>query len=498
MTTIASSTGSSGGTLSSAGIGSGLDVNAIVTSLMNVNKLPLNNLQSAATEMQTKLSAFGQMQSLVSSFHDAALPLSSASTYAVTSTSSSDPTSVTAASTSGATPGSYSVSVTKLAATQSTVSASGVGEFAAATDVVGAGTLTIDLGAWNAGQTAFTPKTGATSVVLTVSATATLQDISNQINAANAGVSATVVTDATGSRLALQSTATGATNGFRVQVADATPTNTATQGLSRLAFDPQTPNPNGGVAMSSTQSASDSAATINGIAITTSSNTLTNVVGGMTFTLGKLTTSPVTVTVSSNTAAIQTSLTSFVSAYNALAAFLSQATAYDPVAHKGALLQGDATATGLQNQLRSVIGQLGSNSPSFRALSDIGLEFQKDGTLKLNQVKVTAAMSNLPELTKAMTTLDLTTPSNNGFAKKITDWSNTLLAFNGTLPGKTSSIQSQIAANQKDQTALNARLAAVEAGIRAQYTALDKTMSGANALSAYVSQQITTWNKNTA
>jgi flagellar hook-associated protein 2 len=145
-----------------------------------------------------------------------------------------------------------------------------------------------------------------------------------------------------------------------------------------------------------------------------------------------------------------------------------------------------------------MVGQPGSASSAFSTLSSIGIEFQKDGTLKLNDTKVAAALKNLPELTKAMSNVDSTTPDKNGFAKKIADWTGGLLASNGTLPGKSKSIQKQIAANQKDQERLNTKLAAVEARLRAQYTTLDTAMSKANALQQYVSQQITTWNKNTA
>lgn len=501
MTTITSATGS-GGSISSSGIGSGLDVNAIITSLMNVEKLGLSKLQATATTMQTKLSAFGQMQSLVSAFHDASVPLFNKNSFAVTSASSTDSSSVSASSSTSAIPGSYSVSVTSLSSTQNVVTASGVGQFSAASDVVGTGTITISLGSWNTNPDGtlpasplFTPKAGGTDIVIPVGASAnTLQDVANAINQAGAGVSATVVTDATGSRLALQSTSSGAANGFRVTVADDVPANTATQGLNRLVFDPE----NVGNAMSLSQAASDTHATINGIDVTTSSNTLADVVGGMTFVLGKVTTSPVTVNVTSNTDAVKNMLISFVSAYNGLTSFLSDATKYDPVAKQGALLQGDATTTGLQNRLRAMIGQSGTASSVFSTISAIGIEFQKDGRLSINDTRLAAALKNLPELTKAMSNVDLATPANNGFAKKISDWTRDLLASNGTLPGKTTSIQSQIAANQKDQDRFNAKLTAIEARLRAQYTNLDTVMSRANALSQYVSQQVTTWNKNTA
>ena len=481
------------GTISSAGIGSGLDVNGIIDSLIKVEQVPLTKLQTVGSTMQTKLSAFGQMQSLVSSFRDAAAQLQNPTTYAVTSAASSDTTAVGASSGTKALPGTYSVSVTSLSATQNTVSASG--QFTAGTDVVGTGSITISLGTWSTGQTAFTAKPGATDVVIPIGASEnTLAGIRDKINAANAGVSATIVTDATGSRLALQSSAPGAVNGFRVSVTDDDTNNLDAQGLSRLAFDP----PNATAGQSITQSATNTLASINGIAVETASSTLADVVDGMTFNLSKVTTSPVTVSVTRNTDSVKTQITNFVASYNALSSFLSSATQYDASTKKAALLQGDATTTGLQNQLRSMISQSGKASTAFGSLSDLGLEFQKDGRLKINDTKLSAGLAKLPELTKAMSNVDLADPSNNGFAKKLTSWADGLLSTDGTLPGKTKSIQSQINANTKDQAKMSDRISGIEARIRAQYTALDTTMANANALSKYVTQQITTWNKSTA
>ena len=481
------------GSISSAGIGSGLDVSSIVSSLMAVETQPLTKLQTVASTMQTKLSAFGQMQSFVSSFRDAAAQLQTASNYAVTTATSSDTTSVGASSTTKAIPGSYAVSVTSLASTQSTVSASG--QFSAGTDAVGTGSITISLGTWSTGQTSFTAKSGSTDVVIPIGASEnTLAGIRDKINAANAGVSATLVTDATGTRLALQSSATGAANGFRVTVSDDDAANTDALGLSRLAFDP----PSATTGTTLTQSAANTKASINGIAVETTGSTLSDVVDGMTFNLSKVTTTPVTVSVTRNTDSVKSLMTNFVGAYNALASFLSSATSYDASTKTAALLQGDATTTGLQNQLRSMVAQAGKASGTFGTLSDIGLEFQKDGRLKVNDTKLSAALSNLPELTKAMTNVDTATPTNNGFAKSLTAWADGLLGSTGSLTGKTKSIQSQIASNQKDQDNLSTRLTAIEARIRAQYTALDTTMSNANALSKYVTQQITTWTKSTA
>lgn len=477
-------------TISSAGIGSGLDVSNIITQLMAVERQPLTKLDTAASTMKAQLSAFGQMQSLVSSLRDATAPLYASDSFALTTATTSDPTALGVGSTAKAVPGSYSVSVAQLASTQTTVSAGG--QFAAATDVVGTGTLTIRLGTWSANQGAFTPKSGSQDVTVVLGAgDDTLAKIRDKINAANAGVTATIVTDANGARLAIQSTATGADNGFRITAVDDDGNHTDAAGLSRLAFNP----PGGTAGLSITTSAQNTLATVNGISVTSAGSTLTDVIEGLTLTLNKTTSAPVTVAVNRNTDAVKTMVTSFVTAYNALNSFLGSATKYDADAKKGALLQGDRTALGLQGQLRALLSANGTASTAFPTLSSIGLEFQKDGSLKVNDTKLATALKNPVELKKALASVDTTTPANNGFAKKIAAWADTVLGTDGALPGRQKSIQARIDANAKDKERAEARLALVEQRLRAQYTALDATMSKANALSQYVTQQITTWNK---
>lgn len=322
----------------------------------------------------------------------------------------------------------------------------------------------------------------------------TLAGIRDKINAANAGVTASIVTDANGARLALQSTSTGAANGFRLTVADDDGNSADAAGLSRLAFDPA----GGAAQMTLTQSAANAQATVNGISVSSASNQLSDVVQGMSFSLNKLTTTPVSISVTRNTDTLKTMVSSVVSAYNALAQTLTQATAYNPTTKQSALLQGNSTVQGIQNQMRGLVSSSGLASSVFSTLSSIGVEYQKDGTLKVNDTKLSAAVGNLSELQKALTRNDGTGANSNGFITRLSAWTDTLLSATGTIPTQAHSIQARIDANSKDQTRLNTKLALVEQRMRAQYTALDSTMSNANALSKYVTQQITTWNKNTA
>jgi flagellar hook-associated protein 2 len=474
------------GSVSSTGVGSGLDVAAIISSLMAVERQPLLRLQSAEASMQTKLSAFGQIQSTVSALRDAAAKLHAADTFKQATTTSGDATTVTATATTNAMPGSYAVSVTALAATQSVVSPAG--QYANATAVVGTGTLTIRLGSWDAARTAFSPKGGGADVAVVIGAgDDTLEKVRDKINAANAGVTASIITDSSGARLALQSSETGAANGFRVLAADDDGASTDAAGLSRLAYDGAAT----GSQLTFARAAADAAATINGIAVSSTSNTLADVVQGITFNLLKVPApaAAVNVDVRRNTDAVKAAVTAFVGAYNALDKLLGDATKYDPVAKQGALLQGDATTVGLQSRLRMLVGQPNQASSAFGSLSAIGIQLQKDGSLKLDDAKLATAMGNFAELTKALGNVDAAMPGLNGFGKRFALWADEQLATGGTLPGKTQSIQSRIAAMQKDQERLSDRLVAVEQRLKAQYTQLDTVMSKMNALQSYVKQQ---------
>ena len=309
--------------------------------------------------------------------------------------------------------------------------------------------------------------------------------IRDKINAADAGVSATLVNDANGTRLALQSRSTGAANGFRVTVSDDDGDNGDLAGLSRLAYDPA-----GGVSqLALAQAASNTQATINGIAVSSTSNTLDGAIDGITFNVAKVTTEPVTVNVTRNTEAVKTFVASFVASYNALNGFLSSATRYDPATKQAALLQGDGTTTGIQNQLHALVSQQSSASTVLPSLSAIGVQLQKDGSLKLDDVAFGNAAAKLPELARALGNVDASVGANNGIGKRFAAWADQLLASNGSLPGKTAALQARIAANQKSQDAMSDRLAMIEKRLRAQYTTLDTTMSKANALSKYVQQQ---------
>jgi flagellar hook-associated protein 2 len=475
-------------TISSAGIGSGLDVNSILTQLMAIERQPLDALEKKETSLQATVSEYGKIKSAISTLRELATKLASTSTWSQTK-GSSNSTAVSAAS-NGAATGTYSVEVSKLASVQTI--ATGV---VPAGSTLGSGTLRIELGAWTGTPaTTFTPQSGATAIDVAVAATDTLTDIRDKINAAGAGVTALVMTDSSGSRLLIRSNATGAANAFRTTVTDGDGGNADAAGLSRLAYDPSA----AATQMTLSQTAADAAATVNGLPVTSTSNTLTNIVDGLTLTLNAETTltGPATVNIATDTEALKKTLGDFAAAYSAVVKMIATDTKYDAVAKKGGILQGDSAATGMQRQLRTLAGSASAASAVFGHLSDIGLELQGDGSMTVNATRLDSALANVAELKKMFTSSSATDPTLDGFGKRFRAIADTMIGVDGALTTRTDGLNQQIQRNQKSQDALEVRLAAIEKRYRAQYTALDTAMAQLQTQSAYMSQQIAAWAAN--
>jgi len=484
-------------TISSTGIGSGLDVNSIVTQLVALEKTPLKTLALKATNVQAQISAFGDIQSQFAALTDVASRISVASSWGARTASSSNTSAatITAAGTASAT--SLSLDVDQLAQSQSVSS----GQLTAGA-ALGAGTLTLRLGTWTGAS--FTPATGTvaapiTDVPITISATDKVVDIAAKINAANAGIVATSFNDGTSDRLLLRSKDTGVAMGFRVQSADVA--------LAGLVFDPQN-SPATGMAAAGipVQYGQDAKARINGLAVTSASNTLTDNIPGVTIKLLATTTTsyglpgevkaPLTLSVSEDVTPAVKNVSDFVTAYNTLNKSLTSLTKYVAATKTAGLFQGDSSVVGLQNILRSMLGSASLGATSQR-LSDVGLERQLDGSLIINTAKLSTAANNGTTLQQLFTNNN-NDPMTNGFALKFRDLGKGVLGAGGSVVSKAAALQGTLDRNTQEQTKVNDRAALFETRLRKQYSALDAQMAQLNALNAYVTQQVAAWNKSTA
>lgn len=455
-------------TLSSPGIGSGLDIKSIVSQLVALEKKPLDTLKLQAATVNTKISAFGQIKSLVSALSDAAASLASVTGWNAVSAKSSDSAAVSVSAIGGTQPTSFSVEVQTLAKAQATASAA-----IPSSSALGAGSLSLTVG------------TDA-PVEITVSATDTVADVASSINGAGAGVTATVLSDPSGDRLLLRSAATGVDAAFTLTVtADADGNTADASGLSRLV-----------VGSTVTTVATDAAATVNGIAVTSSSNTFANTVSGVTFNALKVTTDPVEITIAKDDSTVTSNIDAFVKAYNAVNQLLNEVTKYDPATKGAGLLQGDTTAFTLQNSLRNAIQSVTTGSAKYSRLADVGISVQRGGDLAVDSTKLSAAMANMDDLKDLFRATG--SGAANGIAVQVKSLATTLLASDGFFSTKEYSLKQSLDRNAKEQARVSDKADKLEVSLNARYSALDAKMASLNALNAYVAQQVTLWNKNTA
>ena len=466
-------------TISSPGIGSGLDVKSIVSQLVALEKQPLTNLQLQAATVQTRISVFGQIKSLVSTLSDAASRLGSLTTFNTVKATSSNTKTVSASAIGGAAAPSFSVKVDNLAKAQATAS----GALLPVGGALGAGTLRLQLGQWTIVPTSFTPQVGGGQVDIEVSATDTVSDLASKINGAGAGVTATVLNDVSGERLLLRSNTTGIAAGFELSVVndvDGDPADAA--GLSRVV--------NG----ASIQYAEDAQLKINNIPVSSSTNKFENVVSGVTLTANEVSADPVEIAVAKDKSPLTAALNDFVAAYNAVNQAINEQTKYDPGSKAAGLLQGDSTAIGLQNALRGIL-QSSTSGSVYQRFNDIGITQQLGGDLAIDSAKLDAAVNNGDEL-KNLLRIDNGNPLTNGVASKFSAFAKGLLATDGMFASKDASLKRSLDLNTKDQARLNDKVARVEAALNRRYSALDVQLNSLNALNAYVTQQVTLWNQS--
>lgn len=385
--------------LSSPGIGSNLDVNGIVTKLMSVERAPLERLGVKEASYQAQLSAYGSVRSALSGFQGATDALANPSRFLTRTASSSDTDVLTASVSSTAQTGTYRFDVSSLARAQTLVA---VGQSGTST-AIGSGASTelrfefgrvtggtLQNGVYS-GASFETSAEGLTGTVTIDASNNTLSGIKDAINAADLGVRASIVGDGSANpyRLVLESEATGAASAMRITVTG----DAALQSL--LGQDPA-----GTQNMVQTVEARDAAFTVNGLSVSSASNNLADVVEGATISL--LATGTSTVKVGRDTSAAVKAVQDFAKAYNDLNTTLNGVSASDARNGTRAPLNGDAAVRGIQARLRAVLGSSLGPDFTFRTLSQVGVTFQRDGTLSVDSARLGAALGEDPDAVRAL------------------------------------------------------------------------------------------------
>ena len=456
------------GTLTASGVGSGIDVKGLVSQLMVVEQRPLTLLAQKEAAFQARLSGLGSVQGSLSSLQSAAQALASAATAAYAATVS-DSTVLAAAADSTAVAGSYSVTVTKLAQAQKLVSpAPGQASMTAAIGMGSATTLTVTLGTLTG---VFTADPGKTPVSLVIdSSNNTLAGIRDAINAANAGVTAGIINDggATPYHLTLTSNATGATSNIKLSVGGALPDATIS---SMLAYDPAAPTPNFGVI----QAARDAALTVDGVLVTSASNSVAGAIQGVTLNLAAQPGTAVTVAITRDNSKLTSALGALVNAYNSTNKSIAEVTA------KGAVLQGDWAVLGLQHQVRAILSSAQAACGAYTTLSQLGISFQKDGSLAIDSTKLNTALSANVGSVSALAT---------AIGNAVKSAADNMIGVSGPISNERDGINRSIKDIGSSRVNIQSRLDATQARYQAQFSALDTLMSSMTQTTTFLTQQL--------
>jgi flagellar hook-associated protein 2 len=426
--------------ITSTGIGSGLNISAIVSSLTSAfGAAQTNQLTSQQTTLDSQVSAYGTFTAALDTLKLALPPLEDASQLAGFAATVADKNIASATTSSDAVAGQYLLQVNSLA-TSATLTSK---PQASAVAALGTGSLTIAV--------------GARSIAITIDSTnSSLSGIAAAINSAanNPGVTASIITTTDGSRLVLTGTATGAANVITV-----TPSG-GDGGLAALA-------------LTQTQAAQDASFSINNFPATSASNVVSSAITGVTIQLQQASAlgTPTTLTISPDTSSAQASIGKFVTAVNGVLSSIQTLTGYDPSTQTAGPLNGNATLQAFQNQLQSILGQVTNSSGGVKSLTDLGINAGTDGSYATDNTKLGNALS------ASLASIGNLLGGTNGIATKIANLVDGYTKPGGLLDTINKGLQTSLSNVSRQQSDLSAQLAAYSARLTAQYNAMDTAVA---------------------
>ena len=445
------------GSITSLGIGSGIDIESIVNQLVAVERRPIQFLEVQQTEIDIQISALGLVKDSVASFQSAVSGLNVASGFRSFSVTSSDEDVLTATAGEGSVPISSDIEVTSLAQRHKLASK----EFASGDSVVGTGQLNISV--------------GVDSFSISIDANNnTLEGIRDAINENlnNTGISASIITADDGSHLVLTSDDSGTANALTVTVTgDGDGNDTDDAGLSSLVFvEGGTEN------LQEIDVAQDATFTVDGFDVTRSSNEISDVIEGVTLALEGL--GKASLSVSEDRSVGQSAIEAVVKAYNDLIISLNS--------QRESTLQGESLLLGIETRARQILSnRLQVPGSNYSYLFDVGLTFDRDGILSLDSDKYNQAVED-----DFNSVVELFTDSENGFAQAIDSILSSYLDAGGLIDARTDGLNTSKDRIDDDIERIEDRIVLTEERLRRQYTALDTLVSQLNATSSFLTQQL--------
>ena len=447
-------------TITSLGVGSGLDLSGLLTQLQAAERQKLTPLTQQQSTQQTKISAYGRLESAMERLQESISSLNDPSTFRKqTSSVTGEGVIATAGETANA--GRYDINVTQLAKGGSVASNSVAIDQVLTTATT---SLTIDFGATYT-DGVFDPSAAPlNSYSLNIAADSTLEDVRDQINAdADAGVTASIVNDGTGYRLALSSKETGkeaSVVGF--------------SGLAQLTMDDATLRPG-----------QDAELEVNGIAITGTTNRIEEAIQGVTLDISAVSENPVSLVIERDEASLKETINEFVSTYNEVRSTIDRMTAFNGEGETSGELLGDRTVRTVEDRIRrDITDSLGNGD--LNRLAQIGIDIDERGRLQVDETKLDEAVATNPEGLMAFFAGDT---EEAGFAGRLNATLESITADDGIIQVSVNSAESRI--DNLDKRIARAELS-IERNIeryRSQFAQLDGMIAQMNSTSAYLSQQ---------
>ncbi|MCW9014733.1 MAG: flagellar filament capping protein FliD [Gammaproteobacteria bacterium] len=460
-------------TITAAGSGSGLDIEGIVTSLVEAERAPVENrLNLQEAKAQATITAFGSLKGALADFQKTAQGLQDLADFQTRTVISSNTDTFIATGTNEAATINTSIEVSQLAKAHKLAS----DDFATSSTIVGTGSLVIT-------------SNNESFQINVSSSNQTLEGIRDSINDAtnNVGVSASILTvdDGSGgtvSKLILTADTTGTDNEISIVVDDDDGSDTNNSGLSRLFFVAGDINNQ----MTEVDPAQDAQILVDGFQVSSNTNVFENAIQGVTITAVEADPGvEETLQVSLDKLGTQTKIENFVEKFNSLIDVLNELTDYDSATNTSGLLTGDATASAIENQIRRILGNsvTGINS-QLTNLAELGVRTEKDGSLTIDNDVLSAAIdNNFDDVGKVFS-------GDDGIAQQLDDLLSQYLDNSGILSTRTDGLDRELDEIAIKRSDLELRLESVERRIRSQFIAMDLLVAQLNSTGTFLTQQL--------
>ncbi len=461
--------------ISTLGVGSGLDLSTILDNLTTAEKASLKPITTQQSAYTAKLSAYGTLSSALTAFQTANTALNSADLFSATTATSTSSTAFSATTSAGAIAGKYNISVTQLAQAQTLTSGIQTSN-------------TTALGSSDASRTLSIKLADGTSKDITLTSDQTsLTGMRDAINGAGAGVSASIIKVADGEyRLSLTASKTGEANAVSSVTVSGDDTLQGIVGFDATKSDADNP-------LDLSVKAQDAELTVNNVAITSSTNTISDALEGITLNLSDVTSGNQSLTITQDSSKASTAISNFVDAYNNLLDQFNALTKYTAVdsgsdaqdSSNGALL-GDSTLRSIQTQIKSLLTN-NTSSSTYKTLAQIGVTSDPTtGELTLDADKLKTELTKDPTGIKEMIVGDgKTTGITTKLATNLTSW----LSSTGSIQSAKDGVSKTLNTLTEQYNSTNTRINNLIARYKAQFTQLDVTMNSLNSTSDYLTQQ---------